>query len=1020
MPSSADSLAILSGFDDSDASSTPSNSTVQPNGVLRITVGPKPLPPGGNPGGSTGGAATTSAPTNDNDLAIKMAILDQGIAGTLKATPPVNGSVMRSGLAGTNEGIASVLGFPVDATTWALNKGIAGVNKVAGRDVVSPITNPVGGSQNIKNVMGDVGVDTDAVQSNTPVERIARSAGEGLGSIVTGAGAVGGLRAAGMLANRVAGPILDATFGKPDVGTAVMGAGSGAGAQAAEELTPEPYKPIAGVAGGLVGGSLPIAGRAALDTARLGGRLAKDATKPFTRSGQEQIAGRIIQDASSDPAALRDQLSKGTNEIVPGSTPTTFQQTGDMGLGQLERRVRTQNPAPFLDRDASQNSARQVSIQNIQPQGTPTAVADQFRNLRNDLDNQLEGATAAARQRADQAIANLGAGGTAEAHGAVFRGLAQAARDDAKQNERALWNAVDPSGTMTLPAGDIANSARSIESSLSSSAKPMAGEERAVFDVARRYGDDTPFRDVMDLRSRISAEMANEKRTAGYSPVYRRLVQLRGAVEDAIDRGVENQAIIEQRAVAGGRLSPQDTLVARLEQQRAEWYERQTSNARLGTGGGESIGGDAARGPGRLSPVPGSQGPLGNRSRDASGASGLQETTGQRLDAEAADRLKAASAAAKERASTFDRGPIGEILRPAGPSGEYRLPQGAVPAKVFHPGPTGAADVRAFIRAGGQDAVGALTDYAGLSLRQAASRADGSLDPDKARGWIDRHQSALSELPQDVRSRFTNAAQAEDNVAQAVANRRSQLAALDRSAAAKLMGLSDNGDVVRQVGSILRGKTAARDMQQLADQVRGSAAAREGLRRAVIEHVLDNYVGNTEVATSGRPALKSDALQTFIRTKRDALEKIFAPEELGILQAVSRDLQRSNRSIASTKLPGGSNSAQDVYAIGKSSGSILGRLVMEVIAAGAGHAAGGMSGGVAGWLGSKATSALRNAGLGRIDNLVTEAMLRPELARALLAKVPERPDMGTAAALAARAKQLAIISAAHGADQNGH
>jgi hypothetical protein len=359
------------------------------------------------------------------------------------------------------------------------------------------------------------------------------------------------------------------------------------------------------------------------------------------------------------------------------------------------------------------------------------------------------------------------------------------------------------------------------------------------------------------------------------------------------------------------------------------------------------------------------------------------------------------------------------VLRPAGTAGEYRLPAGAVPAKVFHPGPTGGEDTRSFIRAVGEhDAVPALTDHAGFSLRQAAARADGTLDPGKVRNWIDRHEPALNELPQDVRQRFSSAAQAEANVAEAVANRRAQLADLDRTAAAKVMGLTNSGDVVREIGSMLRSKTAARDMQQLAAQTRGSPAAREGLRRAVIEHVLDNFIGNTEVATSGRPALKSDALQTFVRTKRDALEKIFEPEEIGILQAVSRDLQRANRSIGSTKLPGGSNTPQDVYAIGKGSHSILGRIVTEGVAAGAGHAIGGISGGIGGWLGTKAASALRDAGLGRIDNLVTEAMLNPDLARALLANVPVRPDIGTAAAVAVRAKQMAIVSSASGALSN--
>ena len=62
---------------------------------------------------------------------------------------PTYTGLARNTIAGTNEGIATVAGAPVDAMTWGLNKGIQGINKVAGRDAVSEIQSPFGGSDSI-------------------------------------------------------------------------------------------------------------------------------------------------------------------------------------------------------------------------------------------------------------------------------------------------------------------------------------------------------------------------------------------------------------------------------------------------------------------------------------------------------------------------------------------------------------------------------------------------------------------------------------------------------------------------------------------------------------------------------------------------------------------------------------------------------------------------------------------------------------------------------------------------------
>lgn len=1086
------------------------------------------------------------------------------------AYEPTYTGLARNTIAGTNEGIATVLGAPVDATTWAVNKGIQGVNRVAGRPVANEIKQPFGGSESIKRGIGAIGGDNpDTIEAKTPAERILRAGGEGAGEMVTGAGVVSLGRKALTTVAPKAYSVMEGLFGKPTIENAAIGATSGAGGQAAAEVVPDAYKPAAKIAGGVAGGATVLGARVVYEGGKFAVNAAKQAAMPFTKSGQEALAGSKIAGAASDVNAVKANLENGPQELVPGSKPTTFQQTGDMGLGQLERKVRTENPEDFIQRASEQNAARGSAISGVQQTGSPADVATHFRGVRSALDTATEASVKQARQAADQHIAAMGGAGNAEAHGELMRGAAQSARDAAKENERALWQAVDPENKLVMPGAPIASAAKRAEGELSKSAKPLEGEERAIFDVAKRYSDQTPFRDVMDLRSRISTAMSEERRNNGFTPVYGRLVRLRTAVEDSIDRAVENQAKVEKVAVARGELPVENTMAIRLavgqnkpvssggahslleflaskgglgpdaeleaigahghivnvsglgrrklvrqgglpldyareaaeeagylrgdhngtssvndlldtveaeirgrkrypeghegqesaheavlrnEREQHEHYQfvrgyeddlRDAGHGELGAGirqravhlmATEGMDADMAveaalrkmdREEGHAAIYPTSAfengrasgeggGNVGGAEKGAAAGAGSRAPSismeeGTPLDAAAIQRLKAASSATRERAATFDQGSTGTVLRPGPRQGEYRTPDSLVPSKIFHPGANGGESVRSYIGAVGEaQAVPAIADYAAFSLRRAAMRPDGTIDTAKALAWAKQHDAALAELPPAVRSRLANPGRAEEAVTAAVAARKDRMDTFDHSELAKVMG-TDNSDVVRQVGSIFNSRDAVAKMQELAAAANGNSAAKAGLRRAVIEHVRSQFLSNAEAGTTGASTIKSDAFQTFMRTKTDVLAQVFEPEEIGALRAVASDLQRSSRTINATKLAGGSNTAQDTAHRAAMDGTILNRIAIEAAAATAGHAATqSVGGGVLGWLGARTVSALRDAGISHVDDLVKEAMLNPELARSLLQKVPGPSDKGAIDRIVRAAKQIAI------------
>lgn len=942
---------------------------------------------------------------------------------------PTYAGLAHNTIAGANEGIATVLGAPVDATTWALNKGIQGIHATTGllgksqnlsglvtgeKPGPFQIEHPFGGSESIKQGMGLIRANPDNVEAKTPAERIFRAGGEGAGEMVTGAGELALMRKGITAVAPRAYSVMEGLFGKPTIENAAIGATSGAGGQAASEVAPEEYKPVARLAGGIAGGAIPLGGRVIYEGGKFAVNAARSAAQPFTKSGQEAMAGSKIAGAASDVNAVRSSLENGPQEIVPGSKPTTFQQTGDMGLGQLERKVRTDNPEDFIQRAAEQNAARGSAISGVQQTGSPADVATHFRGIRNALDTATEATVQQARQTADQHIAAMGGAGNAEAHGELMRGVAQSARDAAKENERALWQAVDPENKLVMPGTPISGAAKRVEGELSKSAKPLEGEERAIFDVAKSYTDKTPFRDVMDLRSRISTAMSEERRTSGFTPAYGRLVRLRSAVEDTIDRAVENQAKIDKQAVAQGRMSEEDTFAANLARMVDEFHARR--NSEVGNSGGATVSASRGGPPGNAGPVrAGSQAP--GQAGLAPGNPGVPGE-GVPLDAAAAERLRAASTATRERAQTFDEGATGNVLRSGARAGEYRTPDSLVPSKIFHPGPNGGESVRSYVNAVGEaQAVPAIADYAAFSLRRAAMRPDGSIDSAKALAWAKQHDAALAELPASVRNRLANPGRAEEAVTAAVAARKERMDAFDHSELAKVIG-TDNSDVVRQVGSIFNSRDAVSRMQELATAANGSPAAKAGLRRAIIEHIRSQFLSNAEAGTTGASTIKSDAFQTFMRTKTDVLAQVFEPEEIGALRAVASDLQRSSRTINATKLAGGSNTAQDTAHRAAMDGTILNRIAIEAAAATAGHAATqSVGGGVLGWLGARTVSALRDAGISHVDDLVKEAMLNPELARSLLQKVPAPSDKGAIERIIRAAKQIAISGPAIGATQ---
>lgn len=891
--------------------------------------------------------------------------------------------------AGATEGITGTLGMVADAINpW--NPIARTINRTSELFGGKPVVQESNVGHTLNQGLGAViGYNPENVPAATSHDRLIRSIGAGLtGALIPGEE---GFTVLNMIKN------------------AAIGAGAGAGSDVAQENAPDNLKPIVGAVGGIAGA---LATHGAIEAPGLMAKAAARVVDPYVAAAshtaaEAQAATKFASQAKS-PQTVRDMLET-SPEIVPGSQPTTAQLTGDTGLLSGERAEQVKNSAPYAEVRGEQNSARVGAINGLEEggdvQALPQAIKAQFDAVDADTAQHVADLTTKAQAK----LAETGKELTPEAHGELLQDALDTAERASKAKLSGLYDVIpeDATGNMQRTAA----AAQEIQGAMANTAKPMDGEEAGIFRAAQELPDIAPIGELTALRTRVGDAMRAELRSNGSSQVYRRLTQLRGAIQNNLAESISNQIADEAGPVSRGEIGADQSTAARLQ----EWVDdynrqRQAAGTNAGADTGSLLGGAAqgdvgADGAG-LPPAGGLPGPAGDQGLSANIPT---------FDDLARENLAKATAAARTQAQTFGAKPVAAVLARDGTKDVFKLPQAKAPEKFFHPGPAAYNDMQALYKAIGQpQGVALMRDYAASSLRRAAMDPEtGVINPAKFASWSARHADALRALPDEVRASFANASRAGQAVADAVTARRDALKASQESAVGKIMGITEPQGVVREVGSIFARKTAAADMKALADAARKDPQAIAGLRRAVVDHITSKLIGNTEVGASGQTGIKADVFQTFVKNNRPVLAEAFNPAEVRNIEAVSEDIMRAKRSETAVKIPGGSNTAQDTAGLNVANrvGKALPRATMDGLGILLGHALGGSLGGFVGYLGAEALTAFRNSGIRRVGDIVSEAYLHPEFAKELMKKVPVIKDkLSNSSQIAAAIRRYAISS----------
>lgn len=258
------------------------------------------------------------------------------------------------------------------------------------------------------------------------------------------------------------------------------------------------------------------------------------------------------------------------------------------------------------------------------------------------------------------------------------------------------------------------------------------------------------------------------------------------------------------------------------------------------------------------------------------------------------------------------------------PYGDFKVPESAIPSKYFKAGDKGVAEaIRNYKVAIGstEQALEPLYRYATDSFRDAVVDKNGIIDSSKARDWISRHSSALSELP-ELKQQLANVGGAQEFLNKTYGDLSRPQSEVESGALKSFLQV----DPEKAIQAMLSGdnmiKRTVSTVQYLKSK---SPDAVTGLRRGVIEYLkqktfIPSETGGIETALQTGESFQGKVLGgTLVKELqriRPALEKskLFTDSQLKGLDYLYND-KSSQLSVENAKMPGGSDTAQNTTTI---------------------------------------------------------------------------------------------------------
>lgn len=924
--------------------------------------------------------------------------------------------------AGANKQIFGGLGAPMDASNWLRNQAARGINAVAGTDI-QPTTNPIGGSDWLGQQFGKISTDPNSVQPTTEAERIAQGIGGGLASVPMMA--LGGAAAAARGMSGVPGSVANAirSSGGASGPTAALtsvaaGVGGGAG-QAASDAAPDWAKPYADIAGNLAGAGGVVgavrgaqagasmiarkAGEAGIGSKndlmgvratgaqanavgdKLSSAIGPDGGKLIEKTLDTENQARDLEKQLADPQLapadrvaaqkqLQDMQSIRVN-VVPNSNPTTAQIAQSPGATDLENAARVQNGPAFSERAQQQNNARVAAIQGLEPnQGEPASVGQLFAQHLQTIDRLGQATTAA--QTANVHGLTEAAGGqlpTAQYGGQLREALSNAEAPE-HAAASAAFKAIDPDGTWAITSTPLKSVGKQLIEGVSPTAQTDS-QTNSLLMRARSLPDVIKFSNLSQMRADANDALKRLMRTGTAPSEVRRLTILKQGIDQTIAQSINDRATepaIQERVNAAVSGASNQAVGGNY----AAVAERPQANQGLGAGS-SSNSGDNIKGA--------NQGGIGGASATPSVAGSLTPNVGE---AEAG-KYYGAVQGWKDLKDKFGQGGVGAVLKENDQG--FKVPDGNVPSKIFTGAPTEPAEVQRFITAvgGPEKATEIGRNVLSNDLRsRGVIKSDGTVDANKLANWRSARAPTLSQFP-GLNKQFGSIEAAQRTLNDVTAAHKGAVDDFNRSAAAQFIH-SDPSVAVRRA---LASANPTETFTQLAQAVHDNQAANDGLKRAVVDYILQQH-SSAVPSADGIDMLKAAGFRSWIDKYKGPMKALFGGQGMQNLEMVAADMRRQAQA---PQAVAGSQTATHTQratrlAVGAVSHGVpltLLTLLGEHLGEHLGH---GMIGAVAVPAVGMAAHALQQAGVRTMTDLTREAMLHPQLAKVLM----ERADASKA------------------------
>lgn len=345
-----------------------------------------------------------------------------------------------------------------------------------------------------------------------------------------------------------------------------------------------------------------------------------------------------------------------------------------------------------------------------------------------------------------------------------------------------------------------------------------------------------------------------------------------------------------------------------------------------------------------------------------------------------ADLYLQARQATRKRKEDFFEGPVAPILAPGTSGlGGYKYLESDLPKKYFTGTPAAEQKIGALLQSAGPERsptiIQDLSEYALDDLRTKAMKT-GSLNEGVFKNWLIRNEEGINAIP-GLRDKVKSFQDAQQSLTDAIIQKNKLIDAYKDSAARFFLKEDPQKAIERAFSAPESGQT----FSDLVKLTQGNAAALGGLKKGVVDHILNKF--------SQGEGLNGPKFQEFLSANQTALESLFGKSGLKTINAIGTDLERMGTNAVSNKPLEKSAPVME---------SLIHALYLGVpgtlagaMGAAAGEGGTTLLGAGIGVAGGELIRGLHRANINKVQDLVRRAMMDPKIAHDLMLKAGPNP-----------------------------